>query len=41
MIWHRHRDGALRRSFLHDNVAAALPNFGEPVGREYQADLGA
>jgi len=41
MIGHRDRDGAIRRSFLHDNVAASPPNFGEPMAREYPADLSA
>jgi hypothetical protein len=41
MIRHRHRDGAIQRSFLHDDVAAALPNLSEPVAREYAADLSA
>jgi hypothetical protein len=41
MIWHRHRDGPIPRNFLDDDVAAALPNFREPVAREYPAELSA
>ncbi len=41
MVRNRHRDRGVGISLLHDAVAAALPNLGEPMACEYPVDLGA
>jgi hypothetical protein len=41
MIWNHNRDGRVSFAPLHDNMAAALPHFGESMRTKDGADFGA